>query len=190
MEVNLLLLFIFISTIKKPDGDYNLSDGSNCKVHKENNFREFSVAKANGDIKAAVYSAFFENILSQIFLKIMLYDVKGKIIFCKDIASDEALRNVYKYEDLLIDERALGCMGYATPDDLDIVCCFEVIPLSMGQIVSFIDDADRSGDLELNCSDGNNIKVHRFVLAKQSAALKRSLSEMNKSENEKSKNLK
>lgn len=106
----------------------------------------------------------------------MIYDIKTKIICSKDISSDKVtnvLTDVYKVEDDLINESVLSAMGYASPDDLSIDFCFEVVTLTTG--VPNIDGEVNNGDLDIECSDGSIIKVHQHVLEKQSKALKRSL---------------
>lgn len=111
----------------------------------------------------------------------MIYDIKTKIICSKDVSSDEVtnvLTDVYKVEDVLINERVLSAMGYASPDDLSIDCCFEVVTLSTGIDMAApgnIDGEVNSGDLDIECSDGSIIRVHQHILANQSMALKRSL---------------
>lgn len=147
----------------------------------------------NGSIKVAVSSAFIGNLLQQIDLKIKMLDIKEKILCSYDFSSHEIPTNEYsfKYEEPFFDEYSLHTSGYSAPDDLDLMCCFEVVPKNAESLPSIevIDDNEIVPDLDIICNDGGNLKVHKFVLAKQSVALKRSL-EASKTEIEKNKKFK
>jgi hypothetical protein len=81
-----------------------------------------------------------------------------------------------KFDDFLIDEKTLNSQFYSYPDDLMVYCIFEVTPFTtdddLNMPMNFNDNSVANCDLTINCSDGKNIKVHQFVLAKQCPTFK------------------
>lgn len=136
------------------------------------------VQNISGTVKFSVNSSFFEGFNPrQILIERKVFNFKGMNLYSEIIASNQILGESYDIDDYMIDESTLKNLGYEKPDDLTIVCCFEVLPNNYGTFIS-IDESDfeiHRGDLDLICSDGQKVKVHKNVISNQSAALKRQL---------------